>query len=384
MKKISTVLLVIGMTFLTSCTGENSEKSYVENPDNIVTGLPDSTVKIDLPEESGTEANETEEKAAAINETEIDPDSEEVLISQIIVPDVEALHVPQDFTYEDAYARKIARGGNYYYLDDSNRLWGMGSSNYGQLGMIDPINDGIIYHTEPVLIAEHVIHVDYSGEYFLIYLTEDHKLYGLGGNPAGVLQAVTREDYTVERLNVLTEPVLLQTDVAYAKCGYSSILVLLNNGDVYLHGNYRYSMSENTYQKPQKIFENAKYLATYYQSFAVILEDDSLWTFGLNDFGQCGTGERSAPVNPPVKVMDQVLCVWITTIGFNVEPEENDQSMNPILQYENMVVLTKDGEFYACGEGIGYETLLKDRDMQSIEYTRPTSAELIPVILCNE
>lgn len=78
----------------------------------------------------------------------------------------------------------LMQGDNHYWIDENGILWGEGTSEYGKLGIL---KEDLSVVDEPVKIAENVIHVDFSGEYFAIYLTADNELYGLGASPAGIL-----------------------------------------------------------------------------------------------------------------------------------------------------------------------------------------------------
>ena len=43
------------------------------------------------------------------------------------------------------------------------------------------------FHEKKSKIAEHVVHVDYSQKDFVVYLTEEGKLYGLGNDSTYML-----------------------------------------------------------------------------------------------------------------------------------------------------------------------------------------------------
>ena len=214
----------------------------------------------------------------------------------------------ESLDYKNCYTTDIIRGNDHYWIDEEKVLWGAGSSEYGQLRELKE-DLGLIF--EPVRIAENVKHVDFSGEYFVIFITEDNKLYGLGGNAAGIMQEADREVRNSTYMNVVTEPVLLMENVVFAKCGYTSVIALKENGDVYVLGNNDYVPSFNeSYYGPQKVMEHAKYVSAYYHTYTVIDENNSLWTWGYNDRGQCGNGTFSPPVAAPQKVMEDVDCVW--------------------------------------------------------------------------
>lgn len=251
---------------------------------------------------------------------------------------------------EDCYTTDITRGGNHYWIDKNGTLWGAGYSEYGQLGVL---KEDLTNITEPCEIAHHVKHVDFSGEYFVIFLTEDNQLYGMGGNPAGILQESGKDDRNSTYMNVITQPVLIMENVIFAKCGYSTIIALLGNGDVYVLGNNDYSpFSNEDYRKPEKVLEDAQYVTSYYQTYAAIKKDGSLWTWGDNRLGQCGAG-AFVTVDSPMKVMEDVQCAWMGRIGFNG---------GDVSAQNNLIVLKKDGSYYGCGEGIGTEQMYDKTD----------------------
>ncbi|MBO5088593.1 MAG: hypothetical protein J6C01_07955 [Lachnospiraceae bacterium] len=267
----------------------------------------------------------------------------EEVISNIQVENKKEIQLGKDYTYADCYTTNLYRGRNHFWIDENRTLWGSGVSDYGQLGELQEDSSVTI---EAVPIAYNVKHVDFSGEYFLIFLTEDNRLYGLGGNPAGILNEERRQEFNSIFMNVVLEPVLLMENVAFAKCGYTTIIAMLENGDVYVMGNNRYEpLVYEEYVMPQKVMENARYVTTYYQSYAVVDNNNCLWTWGNNRFGQCGNGTFSDMVEEPQKVMEHVLCAWMGRVSFsggNVIPEQ-----------DNLVVFGTDDHYYGCGEGIG-------------------------------
>lgn len=248
-----------------------------------------------------------------------------------------------NLNYLNCYTTDITRAGNHYWIDENHILWGTGTSEYGQLG---EVKEDLSVLTNPKEIARNVKHVDFSGEYFVIFITDDNRLYGLGGNPAGVLQEASKDDFNSTYMNVVTEPVLIMEHVVFAKCGYSTIIALSEDGDVYVMGNNGYSsFSNEQYYAPEKVMENAKYVTAYFHTYAVICNDNSLWTWGDNRLGQCGIGSFSVNVESPQKVMEDVDCAWMGRAAFN--------SRNVVPEQDNLIILKKDGNYYGCGEGIG-------------------------------
>lgn len=284
---------------------------------------------------------------------------------EIIVENKKDLERGVNLHYSNCYITDMKRGSNHYWIDENGVLWGEGTSEYGQLGIL---KKDVSIVGKPVKIAENVIHVDFSGEYFVIYLTADYELYGLGASPAGILTQFGDWNFNVIDLEVITEPVLLMKNVVYARAGETSIITLLENGDVYVLGNNDHIMISNTkYIAPQKVMEKAKYVTTYFHSYAAIDENDDLWTWGHNELGQCGIGVYSSNVVSPQKVMEDVKCAWMGGIGFN--------TADIVKKYDNLVVWKKDGSFHACGEGIGESRLVNRVDDQVYENVEVISTE---------
>lgn len=316
----------------------------------FVTVITFMKVKIDedVIDNTKVEASMPDKKVAAEDDYTGDDKQTDV----VFVENMNDITRGKDFDYSDCYTTDIIRGGNHFWIDENRILWGDGSSEYGQLG---ELKEDVSMVTEPQKIAENVKHVDFSGEYFVIFLTEDNKLYGLGGNPAGVLQKSGKDNYNSAYMNVVTEPVLIMENIAFAKCGYSTIIALSEDGEVYVMGNNGYSaFSNEQYYTPQKVMEGAKYVTSYFHTYAVICNDNSLWTWGDNRLGQCGIGSFSANVELPQKVMDDVDCVWMGKVAFN--------GGNVIPEQDNLVVLKRDGTYYGCGEGIGTNLIYNRTD----------------------
>lgn len=298
----------------------------------------------------------------------------------VFTEDLNDLYRAKNLDCTNCYTTEITRGGNHYWIDGQGTLWGTGPSEYGQL---KEVREDLTWIKEPVEIARNVKHVDFSGEYFVIFLTEDNQLYGLGGNPSGVLSMPTMEDYQF----IITEPVLLMENVIYAKCGYYTVIALTQEGDIYMRGQMEYIPYYTGKQGPPvnltenikyvsgsvEVLERAKYVTSYDSTFAVIDNNNSLWTWGDNQFGQCGVGTFSDQIQTPQRVMDDVECVWIGQAAFNNTDEI------AVRARENLIVLKKDGTFYGCGEGIGTKHLLSGINDLDEAQEVTASEKLVPV-----
>lgn len=250
---------------------------------------------------------------------------------------------------ECCYCTEIYRGGSHFWIDKNGTLWGQGNSQYGELRSFFEWGS---HSATPIKIADDVIHVDYSGEYFLIYLTSEHKLYGLGGNAAGILDENAPKDYNCVYMHGIAEPVLLMEKVAYARCGYTTILALLQNGEAWQLGNEFFSpFYEETYVKPRLIMSGVRYVASCFHTHAIIDEQNVLWVWGSNEYGQCGINEECDWVDLPRKVLENVSLVWLGKAGFC--------DKGTLDRKDILIVRQKDGKILGCGESI-------DRDLRDI------------------
>ena len=65
------------------------------------------------------------------------------------------------------------------------------------------------------------------------------------------------------------------------------------------------------------VMENARYVTSFLNTYAVIDKKDNLWTWGDNRLGQCGVGKYSDQLQTPQKVLENVKCAWMGVVGFN-------------------------------------------------------------------
>ena len=286
--------------------------------------------------------------------------------------DMSLLNQPEDFHISDYYITNKVIAGNRYYIDENHVLWGQGMNYYAQLGINHPEDVGNWYHEEymePQKIAEHVVHVDASANgYFMMYLTENGELYGTGANLQGILGKEPGENDAMNpQQNVVNQPKLLMSDVAYMRAGATCAIALKKNGEVYWWGEFMsgeassiYGEGTLMYTEPHKMLDQAIYVTTTNRRSAAITANGDLYTWGDNIYGQCGyTGEKTFLMEPE-KVMENVRMVWcdeieqnaIWTDLANVNPNDYGTTC-----YDDTFILKKDGKIYAAGTNIGTEFL---------------------------
>lgn len=278
------------------------------------------------------------------------------------------------------YITSTGDPSNLYSIDENNVLWGSGRNEYGQLGQGTQDYE---FHSEMVKIAENVVHVDYSQEGFAIFLTKDHKLYGMGNAGCGALQQYTVFDwtqYTNGEHYTVTPPVLLMEDVSFACCGRDDIVCMKEDGTVwtwgtiYIEGN---DLSNNVYfiDAPKQIIENAVLVTGGWFNHAALLQDGTVWTWGYNDAGNCGVADIPV-VNEPTMIAQNVVMVW-TDLAVDGYPQPNTDTIRMAwtgdLKYDtkhdniaefgdiyprylnNTVIQKADGSYWVCGENVGTE-----------------------------
>lgn len=380
------VIVALSVMFLTEKKGGNAEES---------------TKTAGMTEEPAEEStNENDKENADANAA---TGGEEEILPVFYVEDRNVLQMEESFSLEDYYITSRYTASNHYYIDENNVLWGAGKNEFGQLGTgTYGVEE---YYEDPVRIAENVISVDASwNDYFCIYLTEGGELYGIGLNYAEVLLGEGSESPVYTNINnyqKVTEPVLLMTDVAYARAGRECIVALQNNKSAYWWGQYAATTNTNVdyenYWKleedasnpvkmfaaePVKIMEQCKYITTGTFTGAAISESGELYTWGLNVFGQCGTPVTEDDfVRTPVKVMDNVKMVWQGRIIFGDPMIQSSEFGRWESNYEyNTFVLKEDNSLLAVGLNMGNQEKVTQRNGDIAEtQTHRYGDDFVPV-----
>ena len=211
------VILVLSVMFITETKDDDGAEK----------------VKADSSVEESADENDKEDVDVVTDEN-----TEE--LPAFYVEDLNTLQIGEDFSLEDYYITSRYTASNHYYIDENGVLWGTGMNDFGQLGTgTYGIEES---YEEPVRIAENVLSVDASwNDYFCIYLTEGGELYGVGLNYVGLLlgEGSESEITTQDNFQKVTRPVLLMTDVAYARAGRECIVARQNHGSlqIYHHRN---------------------------------------------------------------------------------------------------------------------------------------------------
>ena len=385
------VIVVLSVMFLTETKGSNVEEdAKTEEVEKELT---------ERSEEESADENDEENAGADMLSGEETKD-----LPVFYVEDLNTLQIGDNFSLKDYYITSRYTFSNHYYIDENKVLWGIGKNEFGQLGTGTYGEEE--YYEEPVKVAENIVSVDASWNgYFCIYLTESGELYGVGLNHSEVLlgegsESQVDSDYDFQKV---TEPVLLMTDVAYARAGRECIVALQNDQTAYWWGQYApltHTNASSSYQEywkleedasnpvkmfaaePMKIMEQCKYVTTGEFTGAAISKSGELYTWGFNVFGQCGTPVTGDDfVRTPVKVMDNVKMVWTESLVFSDPISRSLEFVRWETDYIfNTFVLTEDNSLLAVGLDIGDQEKVTEVNGDLVEtQTNRYSDDFLPM-----
>lgn len=220
---------------------------------------------------------------------------EETAVKEVVYPDI--LNENQ---------KQVEIALNKYEILDG-KLYGYGDNSCGQLG-IGKIDSLDTPYTQPVLIAENVIHVDAYNE-TVIFLNDKNELYGMGSNSSGQLGIALKSDQRTGDESLVSTPVLIEEEVQYAVTGINFIMILKKDGKLYVLGDNangqlgdgtakpvrgeRYSFDSTPYSsEPVLVLDHVNFIACGAYTASAITEEGNLWIWGDNSYGQIGNGRK--------------------------------------------------------------------------------------------
>ena len=359
-------------------------KEYFENKENrIKCGITGGTIALAVViftvmvfmEKNETPNNPTE----TVSQTESDTQTEEAAGYSFNAGDLYDMRLDAQ-TIEDYYMKSCGDQFNLYTIDEDGVLWGSGHNEYAQIGLGYADEE---FHEKKSKIAEHVVHVDYSQKDFVVYLTEEGKLYGLGNDSTYMLLQHTEmpvEDLAYPTKRYVTSPALLLEDVSYARCGRDDVVALKKDGTVWTWGMiWNYQSTGYCIPMPQQILTDVKMITGGWFNHAALKEDGTLWTWGYNFSGNCGT-DKATMIETPVQVAEDVQRVWTGLLNYSAKEDDiTDMEEFGNDYVENTIIEKTDGTFYACGMGVGDKSVVLPQYYEVSELDTVCSSEFLPL-----
>lgn len=359
-------------------------KQYFANKENrIKCGITGGTIALAVViftvmvfmEKNETPNNPTE----TVSQTESDTQTEEAAGYSFDAGDLYDMRLDAQ-TIEDYYMKSCGDQFNLYTIDEDGVLWGSGHNEYAQIGLGYADEE---FHEQKSKIAEHVVHVDYSQKDFVVYLTEEGKLYGLGNDSTYMLLQHTEmpvEDLAYPTKRYVTSPALLLEDVSYARCGRDDVVALKKDGTVWTWGMiWNYQSTGYCITMPQQILTDVKMITGGWFNHAALKEDGTLWTWGYNFSGNCGT-DKATMIETPVQVAEDVQRVWTGLLNYSAKEDDiTDMEEFGNDYVDNTIIEKTDGTFYACGMGVGDKSVVLPQYYEVSELDTVCSSEFLPL-----
>lgn len=359
-------------------------KQYFANKENrIKCGITGGTIALAVIIFVGMvfmEENETQNNSIeTVSQTESDTQTEEETGYSFDAGDLYDMRLDAQ-TIEDYYMKSCGDQFNLYTIDEDGVLWGSGHNEYAQIGLGYADEE---FHEQKSKIAEHVVHVDYSQKDFVVYLTEEGKLYGLGNDSTYMLLQHTEmpvEDLAYPTKRYVTNPALLLEDVSYARCGRDDVVALKKDGTVWTWGMiWNYQSTGYCITMPQQILTDVKMITGGWFNHAALKEDGTLWTWGYNFSGNCGT-DKATMIETPVQVAEDVQRVWTGLLNYSAKEDDiTDMEEFGNDYVDNTIIEKTDGTFYACGMGVGDKSVVLPQYYEVSELDTVCSSEFLPL-----
>lgn len=116
-------------------------------------------------------------------------------------------------------------------------------------------------------------------------------------------------------------PYLLMEGVSYVRCGYTDIVIMKEDGTVWVWGTASDGQFQGSSEKlvePLKLLENAVMITGTLYSHAALLKDGTVWTWGGNICGECGIPVGQVPMFSVVCVAQDAQAVWMGELQYNL------------------------------------------------------------------
>ncbi len=278
--------------------------------------------------------------------------------------------------------------GTYYstlVLKTDGTLWAAGRNNSGQVG-----NGTTADTAEFVKVADNVAKIGGGSERF-IFLKTDGTLWGMGNSSDHAFVTIPEGSSSV------STPILITEGVKDFSTGYRNTGYINNNNELYVFGSNAQGQlgignTESSWNLtlPIKVLDDVRSVSAGCDYFLAVKNDNTLWAWGKNDYGQLMSGTTSydngyVPLYTPTKVADNVLkaCAgddnsayittnnelyfsghnlyaeagYDTTLAGVIKPAKIADNVADVAVHNRVVYTTLDGKTFTAGHyvnNIGY------------------------------
>ncbi|KAJ5072430.1 claret isoform a [Anaeramoeba ignava] len=211
----------------------------------------------------------------------------------------------------DRIIQDIVSGARSIYLLTSNQnAYGIGDNYYGQLGF----DFTKFYKTEkPILMMKNVSKIFSRNSSINVFLlNSNQELFGCGNNRFGQLGlGESRKEIKINKLTKIQN--IPKDKIIDIQCGYFHSIMLIENQNqnpkrkLYSCGSKHYNgldKEEDTYEFTEmksSLFENDNNILDFSVGFdhtLILTSNSKLIGFGLNEYGQLGTGDTKSQLIP--------------------------------------------------------------------------------------
>lgn len=254
--------------------------------------------------------------------------------------------------WNDIYYTNVANENTHLQIR-SGVLYGESYNGSGQLGLGHKETDYNAKGFCPAYEIDSEVLSCGVGETFIAYIKQNGNLYAIG---------------EIKGQAEMPSATLLMTDVVFMDCGQKYILSIKKDGSVWILGQQgKENDRENPtviYSEFTKIFEKAIFISAGRYTSAVILDDNSLWIWGDNTYGQCAkeAADEFISAENAVRVPGEYKWVWNDLPEFD---SAHNYIADPNLD-QNIIVLNNyrtymqkvDGSLVVCGKDVTEAVLM--------------------------
>jgi Zn-dependent metalloprotease/alpha-tubulin suppressor-like RCC1 family protein len=223
-----------------------------------------------------------------------------------------------DTNVQVAASSVVTDGESTFAIKQDGTLWAWGANEHGQLGDGTTMDRGI-----PTLIMKDVTSV-VSESCSTFAIKKDGTLWAWGSNGRGVLGDGTTED----RLS----PVLIMSGVESVVQGFLISFAIKKDHSLWVWGYNQFGLGDGINSEkhsPLYIMDNVAHVEFHNGLCYVIKTDRSLWGWGCNGDGQLGCG-TFVNQDVPVRIADEVSSILFASDikhKFNTYIIKNDESL---------------------------------------------------------